>query len=63
MKFVLEITCDNAAFCDDDGDPDPGFEVATILRSAAKAVENGAESVRLYDTNGNRVGVAKFAEE
>lgn len=58
MKFILEISCDNAAFTDD-----PGAETARILRRAAEIVENGGEDSRLADFNGNRVGGFEFSND
>jgi hypothetical protein len=60
MKFTLTIDCGNAAFEDSN---DVG-EVARILRKLANKLEGmGAASDgehRLYDINGNKVGVAEF---
>lgn len=61
MKFKLNIDCDNAAFQDD-----ASHEVARILRELADRVEiSGGQPLsdfNLYDTNGNRVGEAKFTK-
>ena len=56
MKYVLEVNLDNAAF-----DPDPGIELARILREAADRAEGYDflhERTRfpLRDINGNKVG-------
>ena len=47
------IQCENAAF-----DPEPGVEVARILRELAKRIESGEalDGHRLFDVNGNLVG-------
>lgn len=55
-KFTVTIKTDNAAF-----DPDPGREVATILRNIATRVEQGMTAGNYFtkpisDTNGNTVG-------
>lgn len=69
MQFKLNIACDGAAFTretndEDNGTPDPGPEVARLLRAMADRVEagpfNGAD---LYDVNGNHVGRAAFRED
>ena len=40
MTLKLSIECDNAAFRDGDTDgPDPGPEIASILRKLARKVE------------------------
>lgn len=44
--FTLTIECGNAAFCNDDGNPDAdyrGDEVARILRETADWFETGSE--------------------
>lgn len=55
-KFTLSITCDNAAFDDDDG----RAEIARILRDIARRVELGEADNGLHqnarDMNGNPVG-------
>ena len=54
--FRIEIQTDNAAF-----DPDPGPELARILRELAARLDDGvdlAEPIRLRDINGNTVGSA-----
>jgi len=56
MKFVLEISCNGAAFEDEYA----GSELASILHNLATQVEKGYTVVYLHDTNGNHVGVAKF---
>ena len=65
MKFTLEIECDNAAFCDDDGDPMPECEVARILRELCKDVEQrGAGGMfKIWDANHHLVGRAQFIED
>lgn len=61
MQFKLEITCDNAAF--GENEQDRGEEVARILREVARQVDEGYLKGILYDYNGNRVGTADFDEE
>lgn len=54
MKFMLNLTADNAAF-----DPDPGPEIARILRKIADHIESGGEYEffqTILDVNGNDVG-------
>ena len=52
MRFLMEpMDCDNAAF-----DDAPASEIARILRSVARKVEQGAEGGKLIDVNGNTVG-------
>lgn len=53
MKITIEITCDNAAF-----EEDLEGEVQTVLdRAMAKFhVLLRDESVRLVDSNGNKIG-------
>jgi hypothetical protein len=56
MTYRISIETDNAAF-----DPDPGAELARILRGLADRLEDGgdlAEPIRLRDFNGNTVGEA-----
>lgn len=63
--FTLTINADNAAFCDENGDPDQyarGAEVARILRHVAEGVDQGFLAIYLNDINGNRVGYAEFDE-
>ena len=65
MKFTLSIDCSNAAFCDDDGEPDPRWEVARILAILAEHITDvGVEpGMRLYDINGNLVGKVTLSED
>jgi hypothetical protein len=58
MKFILEISTDNAAFTDS-----PGIETARILREAADRIERGTNNSRLRDVNGNTVGGFEFSED
>ena len=52
MTLTITITMDNAAF-----DPEPGPEVARILRKLADQLEDNVEKVSaLRDINGNKVG-------
>jgi hypothetical protein len=62
--FKLSIDTDNAAFDQDMIYP----EVARLLRAVAAKIEAGdldiygESEMRLFDTNGNRVGKAEFDE-
>lgn len=65
MIFKLNITCDNAAFNQDDPETEGSFElaaveVARILQDCAKHVVNGSAARAVHDTNGNRVGSYAF---
>ena len=62
MKFVIEITCDNAAFeCDNEGEAD-GIEITRILSVIAKFTDQETIKVGwfqpLRDINGNACGQA-----
>lgn len=69
MEFKLSITCENAAFIDENSDyaDDHALaaaaEVARILRYLAAEIEHDTievgDSYWLYDVNGNRVGKAE----
>ena len=61
-NFKLEIECDNAAFHDDNGDFDPGNELATILRTVQRKVADGYQVGMCHDSNGNLVGSWGIAE-
>ncbi|MBO0738361.1 MAG: hypothetical protein J2P48_17605 [Alphaproteobacteria bacterium] len=64
MRFEVSIRCDNDAFCDLDGKPDPGAEVAAILRRLANKIEaNLSDYGELLDTSGNKVGRFEFIPE
>ena len=58
MAFHLHINTDNAAFQNEDnfGDLTPAFELADILRSVTTALEHGATSGTVSDSNGNTCG-------
>jgi hypothetical protein len=61
MEFSLEINVDGAAFS-----PNPGLEVARILRALAGRLEHDLDedsSFPLMDDNGNRVGDAETTGE
>jgi len=64
MKFRLDIDCDNAAFSD--GENNAGREVARILALASLQISSeygeAGQSFPLFDSNGNRVGEARFEE-
>jgi hypothetical protein len=67
MAFTLSIDTDNAAFCDDDGEPHPGPEIALILVTLATAVVKGIgpdtrDCGPLRDSNGNTVGRWEFVQ-
>ena len=53
FRYLIEIDCDNAAFEDN-----LEYELADILRKAAKKVSNGDLDFKLRDSNGNTVGSA-----
>lgn len=55
-NFKLEIDCGNAAFHDDNGDFDPGQELASILHTVRRQVADGHDGGVCHDSNGNRVG-------
>lgn len=61
MAFTLELKTDNAAFIDDDGNPEAGPEIARILREIADKYDSGIYSTNgpalpVFDVNGNRIG-------
>jgi len=63
MRYLIEIATDNDAFF-----PEPGPELARILRQLAERIATAspdelAAGVRLRDYNGNRVGSATLTEE
>ncbi len=67
MKFTLEINCDNAAF--GNTPIEVREETARILTLAAARLQQHENPVAvcgqacvLRDSNGNRVGTAKFTE-
>jgi len=63
MKFQLTIDCENAAFIDNPS------ELADILRSLANKIEHRSaanllnEAMPVRDSNGNKAGLATFAED
>lgn len=61
MKFTLEITCDNAAFGDDE--ESLATQTAFILRHVSARVDSGTFQGKIYDENGNVVGSYQFVEE
>jgi hypothetical protein len=68
MRYVLEITCDNAAFEPEGDEPDriSGIEISRILREQAERwdgwnLQVGHEQA-LRDINGNLVGTAKLVK-
>lgn len=63
MKVTIEVQCDNEAF-----HPDPGRELARILRKLADRIEEAAAypnewEQALADANGNRVGCVVLEED
>lgn len=67
MKFTLEIDCDNAAFGEGDGIQRID-EIEKILRRLGGHLYRNADVLGdldspLYDSNGNRVGFAKFERD
>jgi hypothetical protein len=64
MKLKIEINMDNEAFGEDA--ESRAEEVKTILRRLASAVAydgvHMAARIPLYDSNGNKVGVAKVED-
>ena len=59
LRFSLNIDCDNAAF-DDSG---IATELARILRKTATQLEAGDDfesGRKVYDVNGNAVGIAQL---
>lgn len=63
MTFNVRISTDNVAFEEDN----LGLEIARILRGVADEIESGViatgETIRLRDSNGNRVGFATLSED
>lgn len=59
MKLRIEIDLENAAFEDD-----PGAEIRCILRNVPRRLTlTEVDSVKLRDSNGNRVGSAEVVED
>lgn len=66
MRLEIHIQCGNAAFCEDDDTGDDsqaaGAECQRILRQLGATLAsdglNVGDTHRLYDVNGNKVGVA-----
>ena len=63
MPYLIEIATGNDAFY-----PEPGPELARILRKLADRIETAApveleDAIRLMDYNGNTVGRALLTEE
>lgn len=64
--FTLSIKTAGAAFTHEtndetNGEPDPGPEVARLLREAADQIDSGYTRGGLYDINGNTVGEWKLS--
>ena len=62
MKLTITINCDNEAFTDN-----PGLEIARILHLAADRIDgdpisSGGDGFRLFDLNGNRVGLVEITD-
>lgn len=64
MTYVITIKMDNAAFHDDDGTFEPGYELRTILQRLANEHEYGDAPVerKILDSNGNTVGKAEVKD-
>ena len=62
-KFTMDIECDNAAFCDDDGDFDPNEELSRIIGYVKCKINDGHWLGNCYDTNGNKVGRWEISDE
>lgn len=71
MKFVLDIDCGNASFCDDEGQFDQqnsDAQVAEILEIVAKKLDGGLirakhfphNGISVHDHNGNPVGFCRY---
>ena len=56
----ISVTLTGSAFYDDNGQPNPGPELARILRQLADRAEGidpeWGDSAPLYDVNGNKAG-------
>lgn len=54
-EVIIRFDTDNAAFDEDNN----GFayEVAAILKTASEKLQDGHRNFKLYDTNGNHVGI------
>lgn len=69
MIFTVKIECDNAAFCDESGIWTPeearNDEIRTCLRKLIKDLYEYPDATvfSIRDSNGNRVGQAKFTED
>ncbi len=63
-SFALQISLAGSAFCDADGDLEPGPELARILHAFAGRLEAGYSTEPgpnvLLDANGNSVGSWRF---
>lgn len=57
-QFRVLIGVGNAAF-----DPEPGYEIARILREVADKIEGGQTDGGALDINGNSVGKFGFRSE
>ena len=56
-KYLIEIDTGNEAF------EDLEYELATILRKAAKNLDSGMLDFKLRDSNGNKVGSAYLEDD
>ncbi len=57
MEFKIKIQLDNAAFYDQDGNHEPEFEIARLIKEdILPKVESGLLDGNLLDVNGNKVG-------
>lgn len=62
MKFVVEINCDNSAF-----DKRLLQETTSIIETVANTLDTeffyGQNDMKLWDSNGNVVGEARFVAD
>lgn len=61
-RFTVSIDTDSAAFCDEDGYPDPMPELTRILHNVAERLSVTAGAGTARDINGNTVGSFGWAE-
>jgi hypothetical protein len=64
--LVIDIECNNDAFFDADGEPNPNPEIARILRHLAKRFATCSSDdypSTVHDANGNKVGTVQFMDD
>jgi hypothetical protein len=61
-EFKMIVELNDAAFCDDDGDFDPSYELSRILKRVSREVDAGVVDGKVYDVNGNKVGKWEILE-